>query len=174
MNGSFIDTAFELIDMRSFSNLWYWIGFAVAWSSASYWVVGVPIDLVRRAARGDRAAIRDVAALGGIHGRRLVHITDVSGVLLTAFTWFAVTALLVLGFVYWIEFAQALFLLFAPLSLVGWLNVRTARRLAILPAEAAPIVMMRHRRVVQALGIVTIFLSAMWGMWANLNASVLS
>ncbi|MCU0909379.1 MAG: component of SufBCD complex, partial [Rhodobacteraceae bacterium] len=27
-------TVFEVIDMRSFSNLWYWIGLAVLWSSA--------------------------------------------------------------------------------------------------------------------------------------------
>ena len=32
-------TVLELIDMRSFSSLWYWIGLAVLWSSASHWVL---------------------------------------------------------------------------------------------------------------------------------------
>ena len=40
---------FELIDMRSFSNLWYWIALAVMWSTASHWVLGVPWDMVIRA-----------------------------------------------------------------------------------------------------------------------------
>ena len=33
--------------------------------------------------------------------------------------------------------------------------------------------MLRHRRIVQALGVVSIFVTAMWGMWVNLNVSVL-
>ncbi len=42
---------FDLIDMRSFSNLWYWIALAVTWSSTSHWVLGVPFDMVLRARR---------------------------------------------------------------------------------------------------------------------------
>ena len=169
----FIETAFELIDMRSFSNLWFWIALAVVWSSSSYWIVGVPFDMVRRAARGDGAALGDLAALGGIHARRLIYIAEVSGLPLTGFAWFSGTALLVLGFVYGLEFAQALFLIFVPMGVVGWLNLRTARRLVAAAPEALPPLMARHRRAVQALGIASIFLTAMWGMWQNLNASVL-
>ena len=44
-------TIFELIDMRSFSNLWFWIALAVVWSSASHWVLGVPWDMALRAKR---------------------------------------------------------------------------------------------------------------------------
>ena len=33
-------TVFELIDMRSFSNLWFWIALAVVWSTAKYIYVG--------------------------------------------------------------------------------------------------------------------------------------
>ena len=42
---------FELIDMRSFSSLWFWILLAVTWSTASHWVIGVPYDLIQRARR---------------------------------------------------------------------------------------------------------------------------
>jgi len=38
------ETIFELIDMRSFSNLWYWIVLSVLWSTMSHWVLGVPFD----------------------------------------------------------------------------------------------------------------------------------
>ena len=170
----FIETAFEVIDMRSFSNLWFWIALAVAWSTASYWAVGVPFDLVRRAARGDAAALADASLLAGVHARRLTHIAEVTGLLMTAFTAFAITSLALLGFLYGVEFAQAVVLIFAPMSLVGWLNLRTARRALALPeAEGLPPLLLRHRRAVQMVGVVAIFVTSMWGMWTNLNANVL-
>ena len=47
------DSVFEVIDLRSFSNLWYWIGLAVFWSSVSHWILGVPYDSIMRAKRGN-------------------------------------------------------------------------------------------------------------------------
>ncbi|UWQ21191.1 component of SufBCD complex [Jannaschia sp. W003] len=173
MDFFFIETAFEVIDMRSFSNLWFWIALAVMWSTASYWVVGVPLDLVRRAAKGDRAALADAHQLGTIHARRLIHVAAVSGLLMTGFTFFVLTALALLGFLYRVEFAQAVFLLLLPMSLVGWLNLRTARRVATVPPPLLPGLMLGHRRVVQGIGVVSIFVTSMWGMWTNVNANVL-
>jgi hypothetical protein len=46
-----VPIVFEVIDMRSFSNLWYWIALAVLWSSTSHWVLGVPFDMIQRARR---------------------------------------------------------------------------------------------------------------------------
>ena len=51
-----IDLAFEVIDMRSFSNLWYWVALAVLWSSASHWVMGIPHDMIYRARRPESSA----------------------------------------------------------------------------------------------------------------------
>ena len=51
---------FDLIDMRSFSNLWYWIALGVIWSSASHWVLGVPYDMINRARRDEGAVRSDV------------------------------------------------------------------------------------------------------------------
>jgi hypothetical protein len=169
----FIQNAFEVIDMRSFSNLWFWIALAVLWSTASYWVVGVPYDMVRRAGRGDMEALQDLSILGGIHSRRLIYISDVSGLLMTGFTYFAVTVLALVGFLYEMEFAQAIFLLFTPMTLVGWLNMRTARHFVESPVDRLPGLMMRHRRLVQLVGIISIFVTSMWGMWVNTNANVL-
>ena len=55
---------FEVIDMRSFSNLWYWIMLAVIWSSTSHWVLGVPHDMFIRARRqgGQNVALECSAA----------------------------------------------------------------------------------------------------------------
>ena len=40
------DKIFELIDLRSFSNLWYWLGLSIFWSTVGHWVLGVPHDIV--------------------------------------------------------------------------------------------------------------------------------
>lgn len=57
----------EVIDFRSFSNLWFWIALAVMWSTASHWVMGVPWDLVQRARRQGGRAGEDVHQLACIY-----------------------------------------------------------------------------------------------------------
>lgn len=168
-----MQTALEVIDFRSFSNLWFWIMLAVLWSTASHWVVGVPFDMVRRAARGHEPSLRDMHALANIQARRLVFIAEATGLITTAFTFFAISSLAILGFVYRVEFAQALLLLFLPMMVVAWLSLLTARRVAGLDAPDLGNLLASHRRKVQAIGIVSIFVTSMWGMWTNLNQSVL-
>ena len=122
------DSIFELIDLRSFSNLWYWIALAVTWSMTSHWVLGVPYDMVTRARRHGGAAQSDMETIVHINVARLTYIAEVSGVWLAGFVGFGLTVLAVLGFYYGVEFAQALFLILAPISIVGALSLRTARR----------------------------------------------
>ena len=85
------------------------------------------------------------------------------------------TALAVLGFWYRIEFAQALFLIAFPMTLVGLLSIASARR--IRSGEAAGKALWRrlriHRTIVQFIGMVSIFVTALWGMYQNLSAHVL-
>ncbi|MFO6465640.1 component of SufBCD complex [Jannaschia sp. KMU-145] len=173
MNFYFLQTALEVIDFRSFSNLWFWIALAVLWSTASHWVVGVPFDMVRRAARGHEASLRDMHALANIQSRRLLFIADATGLISTAFTFFAISSLALLGFLYRIEFAQALLLLFLPMMVVGWLSLMTARKVAGLDAIDLGNLLAAHRRKVQFVGVISIFVTSMWGMWTNLNQSVL-
>ena len=173
MDPFFIETAFELIDFRSFSNLWFWLVLAVAWSGASYRAVGVPHDLARRAAQGEPQAMVDLRALIDVTARRMIAMADAAGPWLVGIAWFVGTLLGLMGFLYRIEFAQALLLLFVPFSLVAKLNLRTARSAMILPDDALPNLLHRHRRIVQTMGIVSIFFTAMWGMWVNMNATVL-
>jgi hypothetical protein len=169
------DTVFEVIDLRSFSNLWFWIAVAVLWSSASHWVVGVPWDLVQRARRAGGEAEADVMALVGIYTRRILFVARVSGLWLVGLTAFLLTGLALLGFLYAVEFAQALLLLAAPMTLVGALTLRTARRLAEEQPEPEMLYrrLLRHRMAVQGIGMVAIFVTAVWGMWQNMNIGVL-
>ncbi|MDP1577251.1 MAG: component of SufBCD complex [Cypionkella sp.] len=166
---------FELIDMRSFSNLWYWIMLAVMWSSASHWVLGVPFDLISRARRQGGALQDDLEVLVRINTGRMLYIAQTAGVWLVAFLCFILTALLVLAVYYKVEFAQAVLFLLLPMSFLSVLSVRTAGLIVggENSGEALHRRLIRHRIATQALGMVSIFVTSMFGMYANLYIGVL-
>ena len=97
------------------------------------------------------------------------------GDLLAGLVAFAVTSLALMGFVYDSEFAQAIFLLGFPLLLVAMLSVRTAHIIQdqALAGEALVKRIQRHRLHIQLIGMASIFVTAMWGMYQNMNANVL-
>ena len=166
---------FELIDMRSFSNLWYWIALAVTWSTASHWVLGVPFDMVLRARRQGGEAERDLEDMVRVNVTRLLQLTQTGGLFVLAFVCFALTVLGMLGFWYKVEFCQAVFLLVFPLSIVGILSLMTARRI-VARGEGGEVLrrqMATHRVWVQIVGMLSIFVTAFWGMLQNFNLSVL-
>lgn len=169
------DTVFELIDSRSFSNIWFWIVVATLWSSVSHWVLGVPYDMISRGRRHGGQTQADVEALVAIGTRRLLYISRVAGLLLVALTAFILTVLACLGFVYGVEIAQAFFLLGFPMVFVGLLTLRTARRFEALQPEGEALhrLLFRHRIALQGLGMLAIFVTALWGMWHNLYVPVL-
>ena len=165
------DSVFEVIDLRSFSNLWYWIGLAVLWSSVSHWVLGIPYDGILRARRGTpENAMDDLHDLTRVNVNRILYIFDVSGTWIALFGSALVTALGIVAFYYDIEFAQAVFLLAVPMLLVGALSVRTARKIDVTQLQGEDLVrqLLRHRFVVQLIGVVSIFITAMYGMYVNL------
>ena len=166
---------FDLIDLRSFSNLWYWIALAVTWSSASHWVLGIPYDMVLRARRAGGQAEADLEDIARINVGRILYIAGEAGAILLAMLAFALTTLALLGFVYRVEFCQAFFLIAAPLSGVGLLSVATARRIEAEGdhGEALRRRLALHRVTVQVIGMVSIFVTAFWGMLQNFNLSIL-
>lgn len=169
------DTVFEVIDMRSFSNLWYWIALAVLWSSVSQWVLGVPFDMILRARRHKTdEAIEDLQDMVRVNVNRILYIAEVSGAWLMLFGSAFFTALAIMAFGYQIEFAQALFLLSAPMIILAFLSVRTARRIRNQADTGDGLVkrLMRHRMATQMVGVVSIFITAMFGMWQNLYTGI--
>lgn len=168
-------TVFEVIDMRSFSNLWFWIMLAVLWSSASHWVLGVPVDMISRARRSGGQAEQDLEDLVRINTNRLLFIVNESGLWLAGIIPAFLTAMAVLGFYYGIELAQAIFFLAFPMTLVGLLSVASSRR--IQAGENRGKVLWRrlriHRMLTQFIGVVSIFVTALWGMFQNLSTYVL-
>lgn len=166
---------FELIDMRSFSNLWFWIALAVMWSTASHWVLGVPYDMVLRARRNGGQIEQDLEDLVRINTNRLLFIARVSGLWILGLACFVLTGLAVLGFFYGLEIAQALFLLGFPMSIVGALSLSTAHLIQHEEASGEHLRkrLARHRLYVQITGVVSIFLTALWGMYQNLSIGAL-
>ena len=161
--------------MRSFSNLWYWIMLAVMWSSASHWVLGVPFDMIMRARRHGEAAQADLETIVRINSGRLLNIARVSGLWLIGFLCFMLTALAVLGFHYKMEFARAVLFLLVPLSLLMGLSIRSAGFIEAGEGQGAALQrrLSRHRLATQLLGMTSIFVTSLYGMWENMHISVL-
>ncbi|MCB1360220.1 MAG: component of SufBCD complex [Rhodobacter sp.] len=170
------DSLFSTIDLRSFSNVWFWLVLAVAWSNASHFLLGVPFDLVQTARRKGGEAMADFETLARIQSRRRMQIMERAGVWLVAFWMAVLSALAVLGFRYGLEFAQALVLLLGPLTLAAWLTLRLAARIdrGLYPeGDAMARAFGRQRILVQAIGLFTILVTTMWGMWQNLTLRAL-
>jgi hypothetical protein len=165
----------DLIDLRSFSNLWYWIALAVTWSTASHWVLGIPFDMVIRARRQGGAAMDDLMALARININRIQFIVTEAGTVLAALAAFAHTTLALLGFWYGVEFCQAVFLLLFPVTIVGIFTARTARRIRDEASDGEQLChrLHWHRILVQAIGVLAITVTAAWGMLVNFNVSPL-
>lgn len=162
---------FVLIDMRSFSNLWYWIALAVLWSGASHWIMGVPLDMITRARKLGEGAQAELETLAQINAARLLYISRSSGIWIIGFASFLLTTLVVLGFLQDVEFAQAVFFLLAPSMLVGFLSLRTAYAIEQQEPKGEELIgrLMRQRLAVQFIGMVSIFVTALFGMYQNLQ-----
>lgn len=168
--------ATEVIDMRSFSSMWFWITLAVFWSAMSHYAIGVPYEMVQRAfRRNDEKLWRDLETLARINAERLLVIGSSAGVFVAAVAGFLLTTLLVLGFFYGVEFCQAAFMIAFPFSLVGLLSQRTARLILELEPKGPDLGrgLRRHRVYVQIIGLFSIFLTAFWGVFHVLSTGVL-
>jgi hypothetical protein len=172
---NWFQTFFDLIDLRSFSNLWFWIVLAIVWSMTTHRVMGVPFDLLVRAQRQGGQAAADLEDMVRINVMRWLEYTGPSAVWLVAAICFALTTLIMAGFIYGFELAQAVFLLVFPLTLVMALNVSTARQIRTQDAVGDPLyrLLNRHRMQTQIVGLIAIFVTTAWGMYQNISQNPL-
>ena len=141
------------------------------WSTASHWVLGVPFDMVLRARRNGGQTEQDLEDLVRINTNRMLFIARVSGLWILGLACFLLTGLMILGFLYGMEIAQALFLLGFPMAIVGLLSLSTANLIQREDASGEHLRkrLTRHRLYVQLTGVVSIFVTALWGMYQNLS-----
>jgi len=166
-----LQTIREVIDLRSFSNLWYWIGLAVIWSSASHWVLGVPYDLIQRAQRQGGEVLADLQDIVRVNVNRYLYVGHTAGHWLIAVACAFFASLAIAGWYYRAEFCQALFLLLFPMLFVGALSMHRANQIAATTpvGDALFKILHRHRVQTQGIGILAIFVAATWGMYMNLE-----
>ena len=166
----------DLLDTRSFSNLWFWLFVIAIWGDIGRRVVGVPWDVVRRART-------EPDGHGGLLLLDWLTLTlprwqmgRTEGLVLLGLAGFGLTSLVLLGFVYGLEMAQAISLIGVSLALLFVLRLRLARRLLPLLAAAhdgrlppdqavAPALrlIIIHRRIATVLSVLAGIILAMWG-----------
>nr|WP_162623866.1 hypothetical protein [Paracoccus saliphilus] len=183
-----VNSLIGLLDSRSFMTIWYWLALVGMWSATGRSVLGVPTEVLTRA--------RTAQAAGQAEGAAVILLLDWlslvlprwrlgtrEGALFLAVTSFLLTSLAVLGFVFWLELAQAMLLLLLPFWLLFWMRIRLARRLVPLVeaaqddrmelSQAAARVahlMVRHRRWVTLMSMVAVALTVLWGtLWAVMH-----
>jgi hypothetical protein len=161
----------DVIDLRSFSSIWYWIVLAVVWSTSSHWVLGVPFDMVTRARRKGGQALIDLEDIVRVNVTRILYIMRESGVWLLGFVAFVHTGLMLMAIWYRIELAQGIAFIAVPMTFVGLLAMSTARQFEHDNPSGEAIIrpLLRHRFWTQVIGMVSIFFTAMFGMWHNLE-----
>ncbi|MBE0413406.1 hypothetical protein [Yoonia sp.] len=164
-------TILQIIDFDTFTNIWYWLAVAVAWSTVSHWIIGVPYDMIHRARRHEGVAAADLDLLVAINVRRLGAIHAVASVWLTGFAGFILAGLFTMGFYYGFDLAQGMFLLAFPLTFVGVLNMRATQRYADQQPTGGALAkdLLRLRFRIQAIAVVSIFVTAMYGMFFSLS-----
>lgn len=177
-----------LLDSRSFVTVWYWLILVGMWSATGRSVLGVPSEVLGRARAEIRAGRPDgAAAITLLDWLSLVlprwRMGSREAAVVLAVTSFALTSLFILGFLFWLEMAQALFLLLFPFWLLFWMRHALARRLipliedaqegrATLDATVAEAArrMVRHRTWVLVLSMLAVAVTALWGtLWSLMH-----
>lgn len=167
-------TVAALIDLRSFSNLWYWIVVAAFWTMAGRRVLGVPVDMLARAHAQGGPAADELDTAAGIAIARILRQARGAGAALLAGAGFVLALVLVLGFGYGLELGQAVAFLLLPHVLIRGMEIATARRLEQGPrGEAMQSLLFWHRFRIQLLGLAFILVTAFWGAWRNLTVGAL-
>ncbi len=148
----------------------------MVWSTTSHWVLGVPWDVAVRAKKNvSDQSVQDFEDLVRVNVNRIIYIVEESGVYLVGFVFFVLTSLCLIGFIYMNHFAQAVFLLVFPMSLVGLLTIRTAFAIRLQDLHGDELIkrLYGHRQITQLLGVIAIFVTATWGMWQNMVHGIL-
>ncbi len=176
-----LDGVIAFLDNRSFGSIWYWFALVGMWSAAGRNVLGIPVEVLARARQAQKA--------GEGEGPAVVTLLDWlsltlprwqpgarEGAVFVGICAFLLSSLAVMGFGYGLEMAQALTLLLTPFLVLFLMRLALARGLmpvmlagqsGDMPlAEAGDLVarrLTRHRRMVTALSMAAVAITALWG-----------
>ncbi len=164
----------RFIAFDTFANIWYWLAVVVSWSVASNWLIGVPFDMLYRARKYGAQEVADLAALVDINVRRIMAFDRMIGPLVIGLAAFMLSGLGMMGFYYDFAFAEGLFVLGAPLSIVGAINLRLAHQLSAHPLAGKDLVrrMFKIRFWTQVIAMIALFFTAMYGIYHTISQMV--
>lgn len=115
----------QVLGAGSFQSIWYWALTLVLWTYAGNWVLGVPYDMMLRAARQPEVGAR-LEALAHIFSDRLGGLYDRVGAPIAAIVGFGLAMLLGFAITARLELAAAAFVLVFPLAIVAYSTLRLA------------------------------------------------
>lgn len=166
------DAIARVIELDTFASVWYWLAVIVTWSVASNWLIGIPFDVLFRARKCDEGPLADLEALVDVNVRRIVNANRILGTSIAALIAFCLSGLGMMGFSYGWELAQGVVILAAPLTVIVVINVRLAVQLHTTPLAGRDLVrrLFFVRLWTQIVAMVTMFFTAMYGMWYTLAA----
>ena len=166
------ETFTRVIELKTFSNIWFWIAVVVSWAVACHWLIGVPFDMLVRARKGAPQEMADLETLVDINVRRIVWFQQIAGPAFAALAAFflAGTGLLAIG--YRFELAIGVFLLGAPLMAVLGMNLQLALHLHARPLQGEALVkrLFKVRLWTQVAAAAPLFVTAVFGMAFNIAA----
>lgn len=162
----------RVIELQTFASIWYWLAVIVTWSVASNWLIGVPFDVLFRARKYTEAEVSDLEVLVDVNVRRIIASNRTLGTAIAALLAFVLSALAMMGFYYDWEFAQGMFVLGAPLTVIVLINIRLAHQLHAAPLQGRDLVLrlFKVRLWTQVVAMVTMFFTAMYGMYYTISA----
>ena len=158
--------SYEIIDLTSFWNIWYWIVVVIAWSMTAHWTLGVPYDAVVSADQHGGVFAEQCESLAYINAQRMVYYFEKSGVVIIGFVAFFMGGIAAAGFYLGVEFFQALFVLLAPLLLPVFFSVRLAFFLKNSQPVGAELRKLIYRRRLwnQVIGMFAIMIASLSGI----------
>ena len=165
----------RLIDLQTFTSVWYWLVVIVTWSIAGNWLIGVPFDMLYRARNGATQELMDLEALTDINVRRILWTDQKFGTAMAVLIGFILCSMGVAGFFYGLEIGQGLFILAAPLTVILAVNLRLAQQLGEAPLTGIHLVkrLFEVRLWTQVVAMLALFFTALYGMYYAISAQVL-
>lgn len=116
----------SILDTSSFWSVWYWAFLIVAWSMSAHWTIGVPFDMLVMADRKGGEHVENFETMVRLNVDRIRYYFENFGAILIGAVSFLLSGIAVLGFYFYLEAAQAVFMLLGPLTIMSGFSVRFA------------------------------------------------
>ena len=156
----------EIVNSRSFTSIWYWVVFALLWTRATHWTLGVPYKDLQNARSFGGQYATDFRIQIQINVRKTLAVYERHSLVLTVSLSFLLGMVFTLGFHFYIQMMQAIFLLMMSQIMVSVLSIHLAKRIRNQKYVGDKLysAYLLHRRTKQCLGAIAIFFAAFLGV----------